>query len=84
MTAINPHDLTRNEALAMLAESIEGADAARLVAGITRGASHRRAARIAEQHGRNALALADRLYGAPSADVAAMSDDALLLELGAL
>jgi hypothetical protein len=78
---IDPATLSRADAESMLAESLHGEDMARLAAGMARGAAKRRAVAIASQHLRNAHALADRLYGAPSADVLAMSDDALLREL---
>lgn len=80
-TRINPADLSRTAAESMLAESLHGNDVARLAAGLSRGAERRRCAAIARQHGRNAMVLADRLYGAPSADIAAMSDDDLLQAL---
>ena len=78
---IDPASLPRTVAESMLAESLHGENMARLAGGLSRGAQRRRCAAIARQHLQNAFALADALYGAPSADAQAMDDDTLLREL---
>ncbi len=62
---------------AMLQESAAQAELARIAAGMSRGATRRQYLAYAHQHHRNALALSDALYGAPSEDIMAMSDDEL-------
>lgn len=62
---------------AMLQESAAQADLCRMAAGLAKGATRRRYEAFASQHGRNALALAEALYGPIPADIAAMSDDEL-------
>lgn len=68
---------------AMLQESATQADLARMAAGLSKGAQRRRYKAYAAQHHRNALALSDALYGEPSEDIMAMSDDELVALLTA-
>lgn len=65
------------------AESVEQSDICRAVAGLAKGKRGKDAARYADQHIRNALALADIIDGPLSADMATLSDDAIMAALAA-
>lgn len=67
----------------MLQESASQADLARMAAGMTKGATHRRYMAYAAQHHRNAIAISDALYGPVPADILAMSDEELIATLTA-
>lgn len=78
---IDPARLPADQARAMRDAELQRCEAARLAAGLSRGANRQRFARYARQHGRNALALSDAIDGPIPADIAAMSDDQLVAEL---
>lgn len=66
-----------------LDQAIMLADVARGFAGMSRGKARLTFMRAAKRREAGVIAIADAQYGAPSADIAAMSDDELLSELTA-
>ena len=69
--------------MADLDQAIMLADVARGFAGMSRGKARSTFMRAAKRREADVIAIADAQYGAPSADIAAMSDDELLSELTA-
>lgn len=68
---------------ALLQESATQADLARMAAGLSKGATHRRYKAYASLHHANAVAISDALYGPVPADILAMTDDELIATLSA-
>lgn len=83
MQHIDIATLAPDQAAILLRDECEAMARAEIGAGLARGATRRRFLSYIRTHRANISALSDRAYGQIRADIAAMSDAALLAELEA-